>query len=257
MCKRCARERPKLATWLFFCQLASTAFQQASGQQAVVASVAKVAKKTLKGDTYSVWNYMMSSSMAAEIDASAGLPFFVYGTLMDGYKNNAAVLRGRHVSSQRASLDGVILWHYPAGFPGMERVVAGASKKAFCAMDEPTEKVNTSLEVTTSSRVMGELLQVPANVYTDVLRDLDALEDFFGLNDARNFYEREVVTVTTVNGEKVRAWTYFTLMDAVAECAEPVPTGDWRAFMIANKLDDAADDWGEKQKTAAAAAGIA
>jgi len=41
----------------------------------------------------------------------------------------------------------------------------------------------------------------------------------------------------------VRAWTYICLLDRATIRGEPVRDGDWRAFMAARGLKDAADDW--------------
>jgi gamma-glutamylcyclotransferase (GGCT)/AIG2-like uncharacterized protein YtfP len=105
-----------------------------------------------------------------------------------------------------------------------------------------------------SAQVIGALLTVPSDVYADVMRDLDALEDFYGPGDARNLYEREIVTVSMdeqVGGinrtTRVEAWTYFTRMDAVMQRAELVPGGSWRDFLQSRGFEDAADDWAAKQ----------
>lgn len=157
---------------------------------------------------------------------SEHLPIFVYGTLLDGYKNSAAVLRGRHTSSTNASLSGARLWHYAAGFPGMEATVEAATVK-------------------------GAIIHIPFAIYFDVLRDLDGLEDYFGPKDARNVYERKIVLIDVEGmSERVKAYTYFTLMDSKKENAELVLSGDWRAFMLERKLDDAGDDWAARQAAA-------
>jgi gamma-glutamylcyclotransferase (GGCT)/AIG2-like uncharacterized protein YtfP len=84
-----------------------------------------------------------------------------------------------------------------------------------------------------------------------VLRDLDLLEDYFAPGDARNLYERERVDVLLENGAAASAWVYFSRLDAAQERAEPVPSGDWRAFMAERALVDAADDWAAKTRAAA------
>jgi gamma-glutamylcyclotransferase (GGCT)/AIG2-like uncharacterized protein YtfP len=115
------------------------------------------------------------------------------------------------------------------------------------------ERVPDNAGDSSSAQVVGALLTVPSDVYDDVLRDLDALEDFFGPSDARNLYEREIVSVLvdeqvgSIDGTtRVEAWTYFTRMDAATHGAEPVPGGDWREFLQSRGIDDAADDWAAK-----------
>ena len=147
------------------------------------------------------------------------LPFFVYGTLQEGFKNHANVVRGRHSSAEPATFAGARLVHYAAGFPGLSRGGAGV--------------------------VAGTLLRVAPAAYAAVLRDLDRLEAFYAPRDARNVYEREAVEAVDARGGRVRAWVYVSLIPAGEGGAEPVPGGDWRAFLAARGLADAADDWQE------------
>jgi gamma-glutamylcyclotransferase (GGCT)/AIG2-like uncharacterized protein YtfP len=159
--------------------------------------------------------------------ADAELAVFVYGTLLPGFKNHANVVRGRALRAEPATLAGVRLHHYAAGFPGMTRAPAGGAAPA--------------------SGVAGALLYFARGDAREVLADLDLLEDYFGAGDARNQYNREAVAARrAVDGCVVTAWAYFSLLDAAAEGAVPVNGGDWRAFMAEKGLQDAADDWREK-----------
>jgi gamma-glutamylcyclotransferase (GGCT)/AIG2-like uncharacterized protein YtfP len=47
-----------------------------------------------------------------------------------------------------------------------------------------------------ASTVHGELLHVPADLWSEVLEELDELEAYYGPRDERNMYERRLVTVT-------------------------------------------------------------
>ena len=156
---------------------------------------------------------------------------FVYGTLMTGYKNNASVIRGRAASLGAATLAGARLVHYPAGFPG-----------AYRAEENPALLLH------------GELLQVPAEHAAAVLRDMDALEDFYGPGHPANLYSREEVLVTLPSGSTRQASIYFSLLSEAQERAVPVPSGDWRAFMQAQALEDVGEDWAAKPPPAPAPA---
>jgi len=157
------------------------------------------------------------------------LPFFVYGTLMTGFRNHAAVVRGRHTHAEPATVAGVRLHHYAAGFPGMTRAPG-------------------------ASAVAGQLLHFAPTGHAAALADLDLLEDFFGAGDARNQYVRERVDARAADGRTVRAWAYFSLLDPGVEGAVAVDGGDWRAYMASAGLADAADDWREKLAAARGAA---
>ena len=155
---------------------------------------------------------------------------FVYGTLQTGYRNNASVVRGRAASLGAATLAGARLVHYPAGFPGAYRA------------EDPGMLLH------------GELLQVPAEHAASVLRDMDMLEDYHGPGHPANLYSREEVLVTLPNGSTRQASIYFSLLNEAQERAVPVPSGDWRAFMQAQALEDVGEDWAAKPPPAPAPA---
>ena len=206
------------------------------------------------------------------------LPFFVYGTLMEGFANHASVVRRRHAGAAPAALRGVELWHF-AGFPGV--------------YDAPARDA-------APGAVCGELLAVDAATplaaaaYLALLEELDALEEFYGPGDARNVYEREARDVLLLAGGArdgggggescadapaaavaadapaaavaadapaatatvVRAWVYIARFDRAAAGGVRVAHGDWRRHMRERALADAGDDWAATlaAKRAAAAA---
>lgn len=113
------------------------------------------------------------------------LPFFVYGTLRAGEGNYQWALKGRTSREREAAFIGGALFD-GGGFPYMVR--------------EPG--------TTDEARVIGDLMEVPAEVYAEVLSDLDHLEGY-NPNRAHNHYRRIEVEVTTTDGEKVLAYTYI------------------------------------------------
>jgi gamma-glutamylcyclotransferase (GGCT)/AIG2-like uncharacterized protein YtfP len=156
------------------------------------------------------------------------LPFFVYGTLQTGFQNHDNFVRGRFTSIHAASIGNATLRHYTAGFPGV-----------YICSDS-------------SARVVGQLITPPVEVYAQLMRDLDSLEDY-KLNCPSNMYKRVVclARVEPPDGSppySVEAWMYVSLLpDSIG--GAPVPSGDWRAWMTTNGLKDTADDWAEKLGT--------
>ena len=98
--------------------------------------------------------------MASDAETAASqqhLPFFVYGTLMCGFKNHDAVVRGRHTSAVRATLPAHAVFHYSAGWPGMYPSTGDAGAAA-------------------PAVVVGELLTFSADDFPAVLAEMDGLE---------------------------------------------------------------------------------
>ncbi|MER7698517.1 MULTISPECIES: gamma-glutamylcyclotransferase family protein [unclassified Streptomyces] len=119
----------------------------------------------------------------------AGLPFFVYGTLLPGEPNHDLFLRGRAAEERPAVLPRALLYEGP-GYP---------------------------YAVEGHGRVHGTLLVAAPGVYGELLGLLDQLEEFLGPGHPRNLYERVVREVELPGaGESgggapasVRAWVYL------------------------------------------------
>lgn len=142
------------------------------------------------------------------------VPFFVYGTLLSGFKNHAAVLAPFRPRLVPATLHGARLYHFGRGYPGLYRG---------------------------NGLVRGELAWV--DDYDGAMAALDHLEGFVGPGDAHNLYERELWQVSPDGGAPVQAWVYRSLIDLTGADALPVSDGDWRAFMLATEREDAGEDW--------------
>jgi gamma-glutamylcyclotransferase (GGCT)/AIG2-like uncharacterized protein YtfP len=113
------------------------------------------------------------------------LPFFVYGTLQTGYANHASLFEGLDIYVQSAKLQSASLYHLN-GFPGMK----------------PSE---------TGNFACGQLITILGSeeAYRTTTKNLDTLEDYFGPDDRRNWYQRSLVSVAVDDDTMSEAWTYW------------------------------------------------
>ena len=120
---------------------------------------------------------------------------FVYGTLRPGHGNHRVAARWNPTATP-ASLDGFALYDGP-GFP--------------YAAVQP------------GRRIVGDLLEFPADLWPDALADLDSLEGY------PHHYGRSLVTVdvaSTEVGDRRTAWVYVADPGRVAR-RQLLEHGDW------------------------------
>lgn len=134
----------------------------------------------------------------------AGLPFFVYGTLLPGERNHDLFLRGRTSAERPAVLPGALLYEGP-GYP---------------------------YAIEGHGTVHGALVTAAPGSYGELLGLLDHLEEYLGPDHPRNLYERVVRQVLPGPGpgEPVRAWVYFAataVTRTLRRDGTPIPTGAW------------------------------
>ncbi|SEN28211.1 gamma-glutamylcyclotransferase family protein [Actinacidiphila rubida] len=132
------------------------------------------------------------------------LPFFVYGTLRAGQRNHG-LLRGRTGAWTPATLPGALLFQGP-GYP--------------IAVLDPAG----------TGAVHGDLVDVAAGPYAEVLADLDMLESYRP-GDPAGLYLRVARAVRTARGTR-EAWVYVAPPERAAGLlarARPLPTGTWPA----------------------------
>jgi len=126
---------------------------------------------------------------------------FVYGTLLRGESRHHYVKRGNPARILPASAPGYLLdlGRYPA-------FVAARGRSA--------------------RPVRGELVE-----FSDIepaLAGLDRVEGIAGVPEERAEYRREVILVTTDDGNELPAWVYVA--NIVPAGAQRIPSGDWRQW---------------------------
>ncbi|WP_029099771.1 gamma-glutamylcyclotransferase family protein [Brevibacillus thermoruber] len=134
------------------------------------------------------------------------LPVFVYGSLLEGFRNWELYVKPYPHHALPAEVKGR-LYHLPTGYPGLLREGEGTVK--------------------------GDVLLFSPEVYDEALRGLDELETYVGPGDPRNEYEREIVTARlAVTGEERYVYVYRYVDEAYAKRTGIfLDDGDWRAFM--------------------------
>ena len=156
------------------------------------------------------------------------LPIFVYGTLLNGFHNHESFILPQ-AKIQSAYLSGVDLYHFDGrGYPG---IIAGKSK------------------------VLGEVVMVDPIDWSHQIRILDELEEYYGVKDSRNYYDRRVVQVNLVEKDincahenqvrhkSIEAWAYFALHNLADIQATHVTHGDWRRHLYESGESDAIENW--------------
>jgi len=138
--------------------------------------------------------------VANELFTTEQKPVFVYGTLRAGQGNYLGILQGTTVQERPATLNDYTL--FGAGVP-------------FAVKRE-------------GRIVVGEVMDVDAELWTTVLRRLDRLEGYRG-EGCENMYDRKVRTVTLADGSTVEAYVYLA---GESYCryftdAEEIPGGDF------------------------------
>ena len=149
-------------------------------------------------------------------------PFFVYGSLMEGFRNHEAFVLGKTEKNTQGTLSNHYLLHFQAGYPGMYQVKT------------IQEKPKT---------VIGEIIFPKQECYKTLSENLDTLEGYQGPNDPNNMYERKEVRVKDTNGKTFLCDTYICLLDESKGELVGVDTFDWKLFMKNKGLQDAGEDW--------------
>jgi gamma-glutamylcyclotransferase (GGCT)/AIG2-like uncharacterized protein YtfP len=121
--------------------------------------------------------------------------FFVYGTLMKDLKNHDYIAKDI-LTREEAWIPGT-LYHLEYGYPAL--ILDGNGK------------------------VKGEWVQVRNG--DEIVRKLDALEDYYGPGHPDNHYERRQIEVL---GQKGYVYEWVLSLKGISTL---VPHGDWRAYL--------------------------
>lgn len=134
------------------------------------------------------------------------IKIFVYGTLMEGFRNYEKYFKDVKIISLRPAYTKGTLYHL--------------NKKDCPALVDGNEKV------------WGELIEFEDDKNLTVLKALDDLEKYFEDSD-EIMYERREISVFSGNGEEEKAYGYFFINSKNIDRYEPqyIDVGNWRKFV--------------------------
>ena len=130
---------------------------------------------------------------------------FVYGSLRTGFYNYDKYLKGKVEDTKLGKVKGK-LYHMP--------------HKGYPALLEGEDVV------------IGEVMTVKN--FEEVMIPMDKMENYYGVNDTRNEYNRIVMDVELEDGSKESCYVYYYAMNDESifnENSVYVANGDWADFM--------------------------
>ena len=152
-------------------------------------------------------------------------PYFVYGTLLQGFQNHETFISGKCEKIINGYVSNVYLRHFKQGYPGMYRVNDAKDN---------------------NQRVVGEIIFPKKECYLDLRTSLDGLEAYYGPNNPHNMYERKEMNAMDEVGNIYGCITYICLLNESDGLIFGKDSFDWKNFMKSKGLRDAAEDWAEK-----------
>ncbi len=158
-------------------------------------------------------------------EPQAEAPYFVYGSLLEGFHNEAEFLAPYVKTRHKAEIQGGVIWHLVGlGYP-------------ILVPSEPTRVVH------------GELVWLTD--FAAATPGLDFLEGYEGPDAQNDYVRRLTLAKDTETGELVPAYTYWSArrIEEVNQPAIPLTNGDWRAFMNRSKLEEGTEILGETDET--------
>ena len=84
--------------------------------------------------------------------------------------------------------------------------------------------------------VLGEVMTLKD--FESVMVPMDKMENYYGVNDSRNEYNRVVMDVEVSNGRKESCYVYYYAMndkEVFHENSIYIENGDWKSFMLKQK----------------------
>ena len=152
-------------------------------------------------------------------------PFFVYGTLLQGFQNHETFISGKYEKIIKGSIPNVYLRHFKQGHPGMYHANGNE------ALDK---------------RVIGEIIFPKKECFLELSTSVDGLEAYYGPNNPNNMYERKEMNAMDEEGNIYGCITYICLLNESDGLIFDKDSFDWKKFMKSKGLKDAAEDWAEK-----------
>jgi len=167
----------------------------------------------------------MEKLLSSNSKNSIQLPFFVYGTLMQNFRNHNHMFKNfKFLKIQEAVLEYVSLYHFEMGFPGVY---------------ESENKGDV---------VKGELIsldKIEKFMYENLVKNLDYLEGFIEEKKPDYDYLRKVCKVRVIkedmSSEYIDAWVYFCNLDLNIYPNKKVECGDWKKFMHKERIKNGND----------------
>ncbi len=165
-------------------------------------------------------------------------PLFVYGTLLEGFRNEQRYLKGKVSSRQKAKLRGGRIYHlssfhYPILVldfdhePDSEQMI-----ETKCSLKrEPPGRNECSKSSETI--ITGELIFIKSELYEQVMAEIDQLEGYIGKADPQNLYDKILVEVYTKASDKPQQAIVYCYPEgkALPQQIVPVLSGDWAGFV--------------------------
>ena len=131
---------------------------------------------------------------------------FVYGSLRIGFFNYDKYLMGKVSDSKIGKVKGK-LYHMP--------------NKGYPALMEGDDEV------------FGEVMTL--NDFESVMIPMDKMENYYGVNDSRNEYNRIVMDVELLDGSIESCYVYYYAMNDEAifnKNSIYIKNGDWKNYML-------------------------
>lgn len=135
---------------------------------------------------------------------------FVYGSLRTGFFNYNKYLLGKVSNAQVGKVKGK-LYHMP--------------QKGYPALLEGNDDI------------WGEVMTL--NNFESVMIPMDKMENYYGINDDKNEYNRIVMDVELLDGSKESCYVYYYVMNdekSFKENSVYISNGDWKNYMLEKTL---------------------
>ena len=135
---------------------------------------------------------------------------FVYGSLRTGFFNYNKYLLGKVSNAQVGKVKGKLYHMLHKGYPAL---------------------------LEGDDVVVGEIMNL--NDFEEVMIPMDKMENYYGVNDNRNEYNRIIMDVELSDGTKESCYVYYYAMndkDIFEKNSIYIENGDWKDYMLQHSL---------------------